>query len=285
MRSGVVGLMPQQPTEITPAVAARLRENGFTGVTVHVPDPLNARREDFQRAGQVLRDAGVTVAQANARYEILVHPDEERRAIGIKGLQMACQVASWLEAGTVYVRPGSLNPKGPWTPHPENTSLRTLTRLVDSLQQAARAAEDVGIPLAIEGGAVSPLDTPEQVRDVIEATGSPAARFNADPVNFVRSLEEAYNTTSLINRLFDLCGRYVVCAHAKDLTYESSLTVRMHECLLGEGVCDQVTYLRRFEEVCPDGFVMIEHLPDEKIPAAKQNLDRFARHAGLAWRA
>jgi len=285
MKSGVVGFMPQQPSEITPEIAARVRANGFTGVTVHVPDPLNARREDFERAGVILRDAGITVAQANSRYEILVHPDEERRAIGIKGLQSACQVASWLKAGTVYVRPGSLNLKGPWTPHPENTSLRTLMRLVDSLQQAAKAAEDVGIPLAIEGGAVSPLDTPERVRDVIEATGSPAVRFNADPVNFVRSLDEVYNTTSLVNHLFDLCGRYVVCAHAKDLNYESSLTVRMHECLLGEGLCDQVTYLRRFEEVCPEGFMMIEHLPDDKIPAAKVNLDRFARQAGLDWHA
>ena len=285
MKSGVVGFMPQQPTEITSEIAARLRANGFTGVTVHVPDPINARQEDYERAGAVLRDGGITVAQANARYEILVHPDEERRAVAIQGLQGACRAAAWLKAGTVYVRPGSLNPAGPWTPHPENTSLRTLSRLVDSLRQAARVAEDVGIPLAIEGGAVSPLDTPDRVRDVIEAVDSPMMRFNADPVNFVRSLDEAYNSTSLIHRLFDLCGKYVVCAHAKDFTYQSTLMVTLRECPLGEGLCDQVAYLRRFEEVCPEGYVLIEHLPDEKIPAAKQNLDRFAMEAGLAWKA
>lgn len=283
MRSGVVGLMPAHPREITPETAARLRAHGFRGVTVVVPDPLEARRDEYERAGTILRDGGVTVAQANARYEILVHPDAERRALAIRGLQAACQCAAWLKAETIYVRPGSLHPAGPWTPHPENTSLRTLARLVDSLSQAARAAEDVGIPLALEGGAVSPLDTPERVRDVIEAVGSPALRFNADPVNFVRSLEEIYNTTSLINRLFDLCGRYVVCAHAKDLTYENALLPRLGECLLGEGCCDQVTFLRRFQECCPRGFVLIEHLPDDRIPAAKRNLDRAAREAGLWW--
>ncbi len=284
MRSGVVGLMPAHPREITPDTAARLRSHGFTGVTVIVPDPLNARREEYERAGAILRDGGVEVAQANPRYEILVHPDDERRSLGIRGLQAACQCAAWLKAKTTYVRPGSLNPAGPWTPHPENTSLRTLLRLVDSLRQAVKAAEDVGIPFAIEGGAVCPLDTPERVRDVIEAVGSPMLRFNADPVNFVRSLDEVYHTTSLIHRLFDQCGEYVVCAHAKDLTYENSLTVRLRECLLGEGECDQVTYLQRFEQVCPDGFVLIEHLPDEQIPAAKRNLDRAAQRAGLSWR-
>ncbi len=283
MRSGVVGLMPAHPRDITPETAARLRAHGFTGVTVLVPDPLEARRDEYERAGTILRDGGVAVAQANARYEILVHPDEGRRALGIRGLQAACQCAAWLGAGTIYVRPGSLNPAGPWTPHPENTSLKTLVRLVDSLRQVASASEAVGIPLAIEGGAVSPLNTPERVRDLIEAVGSPALRFNADPVNFVHSLDDLYNTTSLIHRLFDLCGPYTVSAHAKDLTVEDALLPRMRECLLGEGYCDQVTFLQRFEASCPSGFVLIEHLPDDQIPAAKRNLDSAVQRAGLRW--
>jgi sugar phosphate isomerase/epimerase len=276
--------MPGHARDVTPETAARLRANGFTGVTVVIPDPLEAKREEYERAGAILRDGGISVAQANARYEILVHPDDDRRALGIRGLQAACQCAAWLKAGTTYIRPGSLNPAGPWTPHPENTSLKTLTRLVDSLRQATRAAEDVGIPYAIEGGAVSPLDTPERVRDVIEAVGSPALRFNADPVNFVRSLDELYNTTTLVNRLFDLLGQYTVCAHAKDLDVDNYLLPRMSECLLGDGRCDQVTYLQRFEQYCPDGFVLIEHLPNEKIAAAKRNLDLAAQKAGLNWR-
>jgi len=284
VRSGVVGLMPAYPREITPQTAKRLREQGFTGVTVRIPDPLEARRDEYERAGQILRDGGISVAQANPAYAIIIDPNAETRQLGIRGLQAACQCASWLNAGTIYVRPGSLNPSGAWTPHRENTHLRTITRLVDALKQVVPAAEDVGIPLAIEGGSVCPLDTAERVRDVIEAVDSPALRFNADPVNFVRSLDDLWNMTSVINHLFDLCGKYVVCAHAKDITVRSSLPVSMHECLLGEGYCDQVTYLRRFEQCCPDGFVLIEHLPDDKIPAAKLNLDRAVQEAGLTWR-
>ena len=284
MRSGVVGLMPNHPRDITPDTARRLRENGFTGVTVRVPDPLEANREEYERAGQILHDGGITIAQANPAYEIIIDPNEEKRQLGLRGLQAACQCAAWLGAETTYVRPGSLNPAGAWTPHPENTHLRTITRLVDSLKHVVSAAENVGIPLAIEGGSVCSLDTAERVRDVIEAVGSPALRFNADPVNFVRSLDELWNMTSLINHLFDVCGRFVVCAHAKDITVRSNLPVSMYECLLGEGYCDHAVYLQRFEQVCPDGFMLIEHLPDEKVPAAKVNLDRFIREAGLRWR-
>lgn len=284
MRSGVVAMMPRHPREVTQATAARLRSVGFTGVTVVVPDPLEARRDEYERAGAILRDGGITVAQANPRYEILVQPDDEKRSLAIRGLRAACDCARWLGAETIYVRPGSLNPNGPWTPHRDNASLRTLVRLVDSLKQAVSAAEEVGIPLAIEAGAGCPLNTPERIRDVIEAVGSPALRFNADPVNLIASWDEVFNTTSVINRLFDICGPYVVCAHAKDITYESTLTLRLNECPLGDGQCDQVTYLRRFEQSCPNGFVLIEHLTDDQVPAAKRNLDRAAAEAGLTWR-
>jgi len=285
MRSGVVGMMPAAVADITAATADRLRDLGFSGVTVIVPNPLESRSEEYERAGAILRDGGISVAQANPRYEMLVQPDDDRRALGIRQLQAACRCAAWLQAATVYVRPGSLNPAGPWTPAPGNTSLRTLMRLVDTLRQVVPVAEDVGIPLAIEGASTSPLDTPERVRDCIEAVGSPALRFNADPVNFVRSLDELYDTTSLIDRLFDCCGRYTVIGHAKDITYDNTLPVRMRECPLGTGLFDQETYMRRFERCCPDGFMLIEHLPDEQIPAAKQQLDRVMEQAGLTWQA
>jgi sugar phosphate isomerase/epimerase len=283
VRSGVVGLMPSHPREISPDTARRLRALGFRGVTVIVPDPLAAKREEYERAGSILRDGGVAVAQANPRYVDLIDPDGERRSLGIRGLRAACRCAQWLGAETVYVRPGSLNPAGSWTPHPENTSVRTLVRLVDSLQRTVGAAEDVGIPLAIEGGSVCSLDTPERVRDVIEAVGSPALRFNVDPVNFVRNLDELYASTTLVNRLFDICGKYIVCAHAKDITYENSIPLRLREVPIGEGIFDNAAFLRRFEECCPTGFALIEHLPDENIPAAKRELDEIAANAGLSW--
>jgi sugar phosphate isomerase/epimerase len=284
MRAGVVGLMPADLRAVTPAVASRIRELGLTGVSCVMHDPFAYSQDDLTRVRAILADAGVCVAQANARYPDLIHPDASQREAGLRALRQACVAGRWLEAATVYVRPGSVNPAGSWTPHPENTHPRTLARLVTSLKAAAAAAADLGVVLALEGHVVSSLDTPERLRSVLEAVGSPALRHNVDPVNMIGTLADAYDTTAFLGRLFAAVGPSIVAAHAKDLRVENRLVLHLEECVLGEGLLDQVTFLHLFEAACPDGYVMIEHLPDEQVPAAKQALDAAAVAAGITWR-
>lgn len=284
MRPGVVGYIPADPAAITPAIARAIRAHGYAGTTVRIDAPLAAEESVLRRAGQILRDAGVEVAQCNPQYEMLVDPAENHRALGIQQLRAAARCARWLGAQTTYIRPGSLSPAGPWKPHPENTRLRTIERLVDSLRQVVTAGEDEGVPYALEGADCSPLDTPERIRDVLEAVGSPAMRFNADPVNLIGSLKDLYDNASVTNRLFDLCGPWIVCAHVKDIAYIESLTIHLEEVPLGEGVFDQATFARRFEQTCPDGFFMLEHLRDDEYPRARANLDGILAERGIAWR-
>ncbi len=101
------------------------------------------------------------MAQANGWYECLIDPDEAVRAEGIRGLSQLIRIGRVLDARFTYVRPGSINPKGHWWPHPENHSPRTFDRLVDSMKQACRVAEAEGMTLGIEGHVVSTLDTPQ----------------------------------------------------------------------------------------------------------------------------
>jgi sugar phosphate isomerase/epimerase len=109
-------------------------------------------------------------------------------------------------------------------------------------------------------------------------------RYNCDPVNFVGSFADAYDTTGVLRRVFAELGQYVVSAHVKDVRLGDRLVVHIDECAPGEGIFDLETFVRLYEQRHPDGYALIEHLADEKIPAAKAALDAVLETAGIPWR-
>jgi len=282
MRLGVAGMFPLDLGAVDEGVAQRIHEVGFTGVSVVIQDPLACTEPQMIRLRDVLAGAGVRVAHANPLYESLVDPDEGRRRQGVRALRYTCRLTRWLGSAITHVRPGSLNPRGHWLPYPGNTSPQTIDRLVASLGEVAPAAEQEGVFLALEGGIPSPLDSPQRMRQVIEAVGSPAVRANMDVVNFVGTLDDAYNSTPLIHRAFDILAPYVVCGHIKDVRVEEQFILHINECAPGEGIFDMETYLQRFEAACPDGYVLIEHLPDDRVPHALRVVRAAAERAGIA---
>ena len=280
MKLGVDGLLPPWE-QIDLDAARRVRSAGYRGVSIIFQQPLEADPAAVRKLKSVLDDAGLEAAQANGWYEVLVHPDEQRRAEGIRGLQALTRIGRVLDAKTVYVRPGSLSAQGAWYPHPENYAPRTFERLVNSLRQAAQAAQAEAMVLALEGHVLSLLDTPQRMRDVIEAVDSPALRFNTDPVNFIGTVKDTYDPSRVLNELVAVLGQYTVAAHLKDMAVQDRLVLHIDEVVIGEGSMDYDRLLRQLDQINPDMYGIIEHLPDEKIPQARAGLMRAAEKAGI----
>jgi sugar phosphate isomerase/epimerase len=282
MRWAAAGLIPADPAAVTPSVAGKIREMGFGGASWHLVGidawPVAAMREMAQR----LADAGVALAQLlPPPHPSLAAPDPVVRRAGVEQMIALVSIARQIGAGNLYVRPGSAGGAHAWSTHPENHLPETRARLVESLRALARAAEGEGVTLAIEGHVVSPLDTPEHTREVIDAVGSPALRFNLDPVNYIGAVTDAYRSTALLTRLFQELGPLVVSAHAKDVTVEDRHVVHISEVVPGRGYFDHATFLRLFEADCPGGFLIIEHLPPEQVPEARAFLGRVAARLGI----
>jgi sugar phosphate isomerase/epimerase len=283
MRLATTGLLPADLRQVDDEVARRLRAAGFVGCSCFFPDPTAPTGKELDRLRDTLRRAGVGVAQVNGRYECLVNPDAELRRQGIATLQAAVQICQRLAGDNLYVRPGSLNPGGHWWPHPENHSLATLDRLVDSLRQVARTAEDAGVILAVEGHVVSPLDSAAAVRELFDRVGSPALKFNSDPVNFVGGVQDVYHARRVVDVLFDTLGDVTWAVHAKDMDIEDRHVVHISEVVMGRGRMELGYMLQRFQAVRPEGYVIVEHLPDELIPEARDALLAAGEQAGVYW--
>jgi sugar phosphate isomerase/epimerase len=280
MKLGIAGLLPYWNLIDLPA-ALRVREAGFRGASIFFPKPLEAQPEDVMRLKGILQAAGLEAAQANGWYEVLVHPDETVRAEGVRGIQALCRLGQQIGAGSVYVRPGSLNPRGAWYPHPANHAPATFDRLVASLKAAARSAEQEGVLLALEGHVLSPLDSAQRMRDALDAVGSPALMVNMDPVNFIGSVRDVHDTRRVLTELFDLLGEAIIAAHLKDCALEDRLVLHIAEVLPGLGTLDYGLLLTRMQALKPDVYALIEHLPDEKVPQARENVVSMAQQYGV----
>jgi sugar phosphate isomerase/epimerase len=281
MKLGVAGLLPSDWRLIDTKACRVVRAAGFRGAQWFFQAPLDAELNDVRRVQAAFVEADLEICQVNGAYEALVNPDEDRRALGVRGLQSLTRLGRLLHAPSVYVRPGGLNTRGHWWAHPENHTPATFDCLVDSLKQACRLAELEGVTLVIEGHVLSALDTPRRVRDLLDAVGSPALEFNIDPVNFIGTVRDAHDTRRVLNELFDLLGPDTVAAHAKDVAIGEAMVLHIDEVLLGTGTLDYTLFLSRFEQCCPQGYILIEHLPDEKVLLARTALVGLAERNGV----
>lgn len=236
---------------------------GFTGVGLHLrKNPLEVTEAEVKQVKAVLDDFGIDMVQFWGPYPSIITPDDSTRREGIRQAQRIVELAAVAGAFTAGLRPTSLNPRGDWLPHPDNYRPETEDRLVDSLRQIGQACEQHGVQVAMECHITTTLNTPENVRRVIERTESPWIKANLDPVNFITDLQTAYNPGPLIDRLFEHMGPYVITAHVKDAVVEDGFIVHIREGVPGEGIFDFDTFLTRYEAEFPQHYAFIEHLPN-----------------------
>ena len=283
MLIGVAGALPARPADITPADVHRLAALGFQGVSVPLGAPGEASRDDLQRARTIVADAGLAIAQANGAYGSLVARSAADRRRGIDELITHMHATKALGARTCYVRPGGLNPRGPWFPHPEHHLDATFDRALDSLRAAAGTAEELGVVLAFEGHVLSVIDRPERVAEILKAIDSPALTFNLDPVNFIGSIWQAWRPDEIFDRLLGGARGRIMAAHWKDFTVREELVLHIDEVTPGQGVVDHARWLRRLHAAQPQAWVLLEHLALDQLEPAKLAVDSAMVRAGLSW--
>ena len=102
-----------------------------------------------------------------------------------------------------------------------------------------------------------------------------------DYVNHFQSLHQVYHSTARLEHIFDVMGPICPVGHCKDIRMRDGLVVHIDEEVPGEGELDLETALRRWHELYPEGYMLLEHLPAEKYPLASQNVHRIAAAAGI----
>ena len=264
-----------------------LKEVADIGYTVHnvvVSDPSAYSEAAIKEIKSRFHNNSIAIGNSRGTYGGgLVSSDESIRKNTISFVKEMCILSVKLGCPSTYLRPGSLYENGAWLPHPLNHTPKVFDRLVDSTKQICKIAESEGMYLLLEGGYVSPVYSAKKVKDFFDAVGSKNLKFNQDPVNFLSSLEQAYNTRPFLEEFFTLLGEYTISADLKDFKVIDSLLFQLEEEYLGSGMMDQIYFLKRMQEICPSAQILVEHIPRDKFKSSYEATLKYSNVAGITW--
>ncbi len=283
MRFGISGcFLPEDMNDLTPTVCQRVRELGFSGIFTRfrANDPHTTTQAQAQQVRDLLAGEGVRLFQTTGYWQNLVTPDENLRRESVSTVQAALRLAGWLGSRGIDTGPGSVNPDGPWFPHPYNWTAEARKQLIRSLKEAAPAAEDAGVYLSLEGHQLVTLESAEVTREVLDEVGSPWVRSDYDSANWI-TRETIFDTAAAINQHFDALGDYIVSCHAKDIWIENRLALHLQDGCPGRGNIDFKALFRRLENLSPDYPAIVEGAVTEDLPAVSTLFHDTARELGI----
>ena len=284
MRFGMCGcFLPDDMADMTTEMCQRVRAAGFSGIFTRFRknNPFETSKEKAEQVRHLLHDNGLRLFQATGYWQNLVTSDEPARQQAVKTVQAALRLAGWMGARAIDTGPGSMNPSGPWFPHPDNWAAAARSQLVKSLKECASAAQDANVYLCLEGHQLVTLESAEVTKNILDEVNSPWVRSDYDSANWI-TRETVFNTTAALNRDFDILARHIFSCHAKDIWIEDRLALHLQDGCPGKGSMDFKTLFRRLEALSPDYPVIAEGNSTEELPEVGRLFHRIAHELGIA---
>lgn len=283
MRFGMSGcFLPANMDDLTPEMCKRVRTLGFTGIFTRfrANDPHTTPRSKAQRVRDLLAGEGVRLYQATGYWQNMITPDETLRQEAVRTVRAALRLAGWMGARGIDTGPGSMNPAGPWFPHPDNWTENARRQLVKTLRECVSAAEEAGVFLSLESHQLVTLKTPEITAEILDEVGSPWVRCDYDSANWI-TLDTVFDTATALDHHFDLLGKHIVSCHAKDVWIENRLTLHIEDGCPGKGNMDFRRLFQHMEALSPDYPVIAEGNSTEELPAVSKLFHDIARELNI----
>lgn len=208
-----------------------------------------------------LQKRTITMAAVSGTFN-MIHPDVRTRTDGLKRLTELIRACPHLGTSIVTLCTGTRDPDEMWRRHPDNDSPEAWRDLRASLDTVLPEAEANNVTLAFEPETANVVNSARKARRLLDEVRSPRLKVVMDAANLLRP-GDLPRMREILDEAFDLLGRDIVHAHAKELGPDLHPDGRGP----GRGVLDWDRYLTLLRR---DGFAgaLILHGFDERRAAA-----------------
>ena len=216
------------------------------------------------------------------RWVNLMDANPENRTKNFQFVIEGLALADELDARCCVDIAGSFSTENWFGPHQKNVSGEFFDLAVENARKIIDAVKPKRAKFAYEMMGWAMPDSPENYLRLVKAIDRPGFGVHLDICNAINSPDRFWNTTRLINETFDKLGPMVASAHAKDLKWVPEMNIHFVECVIGEGVIDFATYLKRMASLPNDAPLMIEHMNSaEEYDRCREHLFKVGAEHGV----
>lgn len=259
------------------------RTAAFGASTVSASTRPDWTDEDVEGVRGFLDDNGIRVGEFSAFHYGFDHEDDAARDAAQAHYARLLRHGAMLDAHCVgFSTYGDRGRPGMW-------SEATWERCLDSVARLAEQAERAGMDVAAHPHAMAPLCSVERYREMLDRTGSPRLKVLIDIVNLTWP-QRVFETTALVDEVFDELGGDIVALHAKDVIISGGSgvsaakgmgVIHVDEAVPGTGFMDFEAIVRRLDMLDHDVTVHVEHFEYEDTLEGQRHIRGVAERAGV----
>ena len=196
--------------------------------------PANVGEQDPDNCaafGERARELCILVGEASFGGN-LMSPDREMVEQRIEALRRSLRNADLMQCRTLHILVGTRDESDHMlAAHPYMYTDECKAELREIILRVMDGLELQYTRFLIEPFNNSFFYQPEDIREFLDAVDHPRVGVHADAVNMI-AFDTYFDTTSLINRTFDLLADYIFSAHVKDLRWDHRhLILKWTRCL------------------------------------------------------
>jgi sugar phosphate isomerase/epimerase len=261
-------------------IALSWREAGYNAaicpeVSLHQREKIRAIQQAFTRQDVILAEIGV--------WNNMLDPNKKIRRRNLAENVRCLAIAEAVGVRCCVNIAGSFNPHSWHGPHPKDLSPEAFEQTVDNIRHVIDEVQPTRAYYAIESMPWGIPNSPEAYLRLLKAVDRPMFAVHLDPVNMINCPSRYFNNAEFLKECFKLLGKWIVSIHAKDIQLKNTLTLHLEEKPPGLGSLDYRIFLQEAAKLSKDTPLIIEHLPEEAYPRARQFILSAAQNAGVGF--
>ncbi len=217
----------------------------------------------------------LSMAAVSGTFNV-IDPNLERRQLGLRRLRILAEACGGLGTSLITLCTGTRDPDNMWRRHPDNGLAETWSELVRSMRDVAAIGDQTGVTMAFEPEVNNVVDTARKARQLLDEIASPCLKVIMDGANLFHA-GDLPRMRDILDEAFELLGRDIALAHAKDLNRDGDAG----DVPAGTGLLDYDFYLSRLRATGFRGPLVTHGLTEDQVPACAGFLRRKLVAAGL----